>query len=70
MLTDLSYRAELGPEEYEEARKDTLEQLSEFQSSLSRMTSGDMTLVDSINAMQLVSFGVDLYNNRQKFVPV
>lgn len=51
-------RAELDPEEYEDARKDTLEQLNEFQSSLSRMTSGDMTLVDSFNAMQLVSFDV------------
>lgn len=60
-MCDISYgyvdndRAELDAEEYEDARKDTLEQLNEFQSSLSRMTSGDMTLVDSFNAMQLVS---------------
>lgn len=53
-LADLEEcKAELDPEEYEDARKDTLEQLNEFQSSLSRMTSGDMTLVDSFNAMQL-----------------
>lgn len=53
-LADLEEcKTELDPEEYEEARKDTLEQLNEFQSSLSRMTKGDMTLVDSFNAMQL-----------------
>lgn len=46
----------MEPEEYEETRKDTLEQLNEFQASLRRMTSGDMTLVDSFNAMQLVRF--------------
>ncbi|XP_063879720.1 protein LZIC-like [Scylla paramamosain] len=58
-LADLEEcKAELDPEEYEDARKDTLEQLNEFQSSLSRMTSGDMTLVDSFNAMQLVSSDV------------
>nr|XP_053649884.1 protein LZIC-like [Cherax quadricarinatus]XP_053649885.1 protein LZIC-like [Cherax quadricarinatus]XP_053649887.1 protein LZIC-like [Cherax quadricarinatus] len=53
-LSDLEEcKGELDPEEYEEVRKDTIEQLNEFQSSLSRMTSGDMTLVDSFNAMQL-----------------
>ncbi|KAK3875863.1 hypothetical protein Pcinc_019293 [Petrolisthes cinctipes] len=45
--------AELDPEEYEEVHKDTIEQLNEFQASLSRMTSGDMTLVDSFSALQL-----------------
>ncbi|XP_071526979.1 protein LZIC-like [Panulirus ornatus] len=43
----------LDPDDYEEVRKDTVEQLNEFQSSLSRMTSGDMTLIDSFSAMQL-----------------
>ncbi|XP_042231911.1 protein LZIC-like [Homarus americanus] len=53
-LSDLEEcKADLDEEEYEEVRKDTIEQLNEFQSSLSRMTSGDMTLVDSFNAMQL-----------------
>ncbi|XP_071515677.1 protein LZIC-like isoform X3 [Panulirus ornatus] len=53
-LADLEEcKAELDPEEYEEVRKDTVEQLNEFQSSLSRMTSGDMTLIDSFSAMQL-----------------
>lgn len=53
------YRADLDPEEYEEVHKDTMEQLNEFQQSLSRMTSGDMTLVDSFNAMQLVRLNAD-----------
>lgn len=53
-LADLEEcKGELDPEEYEEVHKDTIEQLNEFHSSLSRMTSGDMTLVDSFNAMQL-----------------
>lgn len=53
-LADLEEcRAELEESEYEEARADTIEQLNEFKASLSRMTSGDITLVDSINAMQL-----------------
>ncbi|KAK4305907.1 hypothetical protein Pmani_022223 [Petrolisthes manimaculis] len=53
-LADLEEcRAELDPEEYEEVHKDTIEQLNEFQASLSRMTSGDMTLVDSFSALQL-----------------
>ncbi|XP_076033872.1 protein LZIC-like [Oratosquilla oratoria] len=53
-LSDLEEcKAELEPEEYEDVKKDTLEQLTEFEASLTRMASGDMTLVDSINAMQL-----------------
>lgn len=53
-LADLEEcKGELDPEEYEEVHKDTIEQLNEFHSSLSRMTSGDMTLVDSFSAMQL-----------------
>ena len=48
-------RGELDPDEYEEVQKETVEQLKEFQASLSRMSAGDMTLVNNINAMQLVS---------------
>lgn len=58
-------RADLDPEEYEEAHKDTMEQLNEFQLSLSRMTSGDMTLVDSFNAMQLVR----IHTEHSKMLP-
>ncbi|KAK7071259.1 hypothetical protein SK128_008991 [Halocaridina rubra] len=53
-LADLEEcKGDLDPDEFEEAQKDTIEQLKEFQASLSRMSSGDMTLVDNINAMQL-----------------
>lgn len=49
----------MDPEEYDEVHKDTIEQLNEFQASLTRMSSGNMTLVDSLSAMQLVGyFGV------------
>ncbi|XP_003384318.1 PREDICTED: protein LZIC-like [Amphimedon queenslandica] len=39
--------------EYEETRQETVEQLKEFNESLSKLTSGDMTLVNEINRMQL-----------------
>ena len=49
-------RDELDEEEYDEMKSDTLEQLKEFQASLAKMADGNMTLVDDISAMQLVSF--------------
>lgn len=53
-LADLEEcKGELDPEEYEEVQKETVEQLKEFQASLSRMSAGDMTLVNNLNAMQL-----------------
>lgn len=53
-LADLEEcKGELDPEEYDEVHKDTIEQLNEFQASLTRMSSGNMTLVDSLSAMQL-----------------
>jgi len=53
-LSDLEKdRADLGEEEYSEMRQDTLEQVGEFEASLNRLCSGDLGLVDSINAMQL-----------------
>lgn len=50
---DLS-REELDADEYEETKKETLEQLSEFNDSLKKIMSGDMTLVDELSGMQLV----------------
>ena len=47
-------REELDEEEYEETKKETLEQLSEFNDSLKKIMSGDMTLVDELSGMQLV----------------
>lgn len=47
-------REELDPEEYEETKRETLEQLSEFHDSLEKILSGNMTLVDELGGMQLV----------------
>lgn len=50
----LCSREELDEEEYEETKKETLEQLSEFNDSLKKIMTGDMTLVDELSGMQLV----------------
>ncbi|KAM4646554.1 protein LZIC isoform 1-T4 [Amazona ochrocephala] len=46
-------REELDADEYEETKKETLEQLSEINDSLKKIMSGDMTLVDELSGMQL-----------------
>ncbi|XP_056651787.1 protein LZIC isoform X2 [Monodelphis domestica] len=46
-------REELETDEYEETKKETLEQLSEFNDSLKKIMSGNMTLVDELSGMQL-----------------
>nr|XP_045005010.1 protein LZIC [Jaculus jaculus] len=46
-------REELDTDEYEETKKETLEQLSEFNDSLKKIMSGNMTLVDELSEMQL-----------------
>merc|ERR1712137_643402 len=46
-------KEDLDPEEYEETRQDTLQQLREFQNTLTRMTSGDNTLVSQFGSVQL-----------------
>lgn len=46
-------RDDLDAEEYEETKKETLEQLSEFNDSLKKIMSGNMTLVDDLSGMQL-----------------
>ena len=45
----------MEPDEYEETKKETLEQLQEFSDSLTKLKGGNMTLVDELNRMQLVS---------------
>ena len=50
----LFHRNELDDEEYEETKKETFEQLDEFGKSLERMKMGNVTLIDNLNAMQLV----------------
>ena len=47
-------RDDLDSDEYEETKKETLEQLEEFSQSLSNLRAGNMTLVDELNRMQLV----------------
>jgi hypothetical protein len=54
-LCFFTIRGDLDPSEYEETKNETMEQLREFNESLSRMISGDMTLVDQLGAMHLVS---------------
>ncbi|KAL5490764.1 hypothetical protein EMCRGX_G015945, partial [Ephydatia muelleri] len=57
-LADLEEaRVDLEPEEYEETKKETIEQLKEFNQSLSKMKEGNMTLVDELNRMQLAIRG-------------
>ncbi|XP_069802651.1 protein LZIC isoform X1 [Dendropsophus ebraccatus] len=46
-------REELDADEYEETKKETLEQLSEFNDSLQKIIAGNMTLVDELGGMQL-----------------
>ncbi|KPP67718.1 protein LZIC-like [Scleropages formosus] len=46
-------REDLEPDEYEETKRETLEQLSEFNDSLEKIISGNMTLVDELGGMQL-----------------
>lgn len=47
-------RVTLDETDYQESKEDTMEQLREFNESLQRMISGDMTLVNELGAMQLV----------------
>jgi hypothetical protein len=47
-------RDEFDADEYEETKAETIEQLKEFQGTLSKMLEGNMSLVDELGAMQLV----------------
>lgn len=53
-LTDLEeLRSELEDEEYAEVRKDTLDQIAEFDAQLKRLLEGDMTLVSELGQIKL-----------------
>mmetsp|Transcript_26075 Transcript_26075/g.48978 ORF Transcript_26075/g.48978 Transcript_26075/m.48978 type:complete len:183 (-) Transcript_26075:224-772(-) len=53
-LQDLEdMREDLDDDEYEEGKADTLKQMEEFEQSLSKMMTGDMTLVSELGAAQL-----------------
>lgn len=53
-------REDLDEDEYEETKKETLEQLKEFKDTLDKFAAGNVTLVDEISSMQLV-YNVFLY---------
>ena len=48
-------REDLDEEEYEETKEETLAQLKEFQDSLDKATSGNITLEDELSSLKLVS---------------
>ena len=48
-------RNDLDVDEYEETKRETLEQLKEFKDTLDKFAAGNVTLVDQISSMQLVS---------------
>lgn len=48
-------RDDLDQDEYEETKRETVDQLKEFKESLVKFAAGDVTLVDEISAMQLVN---------------
>ncbi|XP_059153204.1 protein LZIC-like [Physella acuta] len=53
-LVDLEEcKGDLEPEEYEDTKKETVEQLKEFQENLNKMVKGNLSLVDELNGMQL-----------------
>ncbi|XP_046424120.1 protein LZIC-like [Neodiprion fabricii] len=48
-------RSELDEADYNETKAETMDQLKDFNESLQRMISGDMTLVNDLGAMQLAT---------------
>eukprot|EP01119_Soliformovum_irregulare_P001254 TRINITY_DN1097_c0_g1_i1.p1 TRINITY_DN1097_c0_g1~~TRINITY_DN1097_c0_g1_i1.p1 ORF type:complete len:192 (-),score=71.06 TRINITY_DN1097_c0_g1_i1:341-916(-) len=52
-LKDLEEEKEELGDEYEPMKKDTMEQLKEFNASLNKMMQGNMTLVDAFGGVQL-----------------
>lgn len=63
-----AFREELDDEEYEETREDTLSQLKEFQESLKSVAGGNMSLVDSIGAMNLVHVNIVKHMFRMQLI--
>ena len=44
----------MDPEDYNEFKQDTLEQMKEFNQTLTKIMTGNMTLVDELGALQIV----------------
>lgn len=52
--SNLFFREDLDDDEYEETKRETVEQLKEFKDTLDKFAAGNVTLVDEISSMQLV----------------
>uniref|UniRef100_A0A915L8E7 Beta-catenin-interacting ICAT domain-containing protein n=1 Tax=Romanomermis culicivorax TaxID=13658 RepID=A0A915L8E7_ROMCU len=53
-LSDLEeYKKDLSAEEYESTKDETKQQLNEFNVSLSKLTSGNISLIDELSAVKL-----------------
>lgn len=57
----------MEPEEYEEAKNETVEQLKEFKESLDKMLEGNLSLVDDLNSMQLVNIQFSIFYLLNRF---
>lgn len=60
-------REDLEEDEYEETKSETVDQLKEFNESLEKMKHGNLSLVDDVNSMQLVSS--DIFITCTKYSP-
>lgn len=54
----MGYRSEMTDDEYKESKEDTEEQLVDFNERLSKITTGDITLLDKLSIMNLVSIAL------------
>lgn len=43
----------MSPEEYNETKQETLDQLKELNASLSKLKEGNLSLIDEVNSIQL-----------------
>ena len=63
----LRHRGELEPAEYDEQRKETVDQLHELNATLKKVAANNMSLVDALGSMQLVwtGFGMIAYHDNR-----
>lgn len=55
LCTCFPFRDELDQDEYEETKQETMDQLKELNDSLSKLVNGDISLINSLGAVQLVN---------------
>lgn len=58
MRTCFPFRDELDQDEYEETKQETMDQLKELNDSLSKLVNGDISLINSLGAVQLVNIKI------------